>query len=76
MKQFVLLIVMVVLPAQAITWTTAAALTTITINVLDIKDNISKTVKAAHATKRAVKKTAKTLGRTMKKVEEKVNGSR
>jgi hypothetical protein len=45
------------IPAPAkITWTTAAAVSTIAVNVLDIKTTVSKAVKAAKAVKKGTVK--------------------
>ena len=60
MRRAVLLSVFLagVLPA-AITWTTAAAVSTIAVNVLDIKTTVSKAVKAAKAVKKGTIKAAR-----------------
>jgi hypothetical protein len=49
-----------VIPAPAkITWTTAAAVSTIAVNVLDIKTTATKAVKAAKAVKKGTVKAAR-----------------
>jgi hypothetical protein len=42
-----------------VTWTTAAAVSTIAVNVLDIKQTVSKAVKAAKAVKKGTVKAAR-----------------
>lgn len=46
------------LPAK-ITWTTVAAVSTIAVNVLDIKTTVAKAVKAAKAVKKTTVKAAR-----------------
>ena len=58
----ILFLVVVPVSAAKITWTTAAAVTTISINLLDIKDSVKKTVKAWRATKKTTVKVIKKIG--------------
>lgn len=60
MKRAWLGLCFLVIPAPAkITWTTAAAVSTIAVNVLDIKTTATKAVKAAKAVKKGTVKAAR-----------------
>lgn len=60
-----LVVAVLCVPASpAITWTTAASITTIAVNVLEIKSNVQK----ARAAAKAVKKASIKAGKKMKSV--------
>lgn len=57
MKRLTLALCFIVVPLPAaITWATAAAVSTIAVNVLDIKTTVAKAVRAAKAVKKGTVK--------------------